>query len=180
MNRATSFARAILLASIASAGLSACSNTAIIHYTQPANCYLFDSDPTGSPHTTTSAGNGMFEFYKITAIDNKASNAADFHFDPAKIFTRSTVNGNSVDSFAGGPSFSFKVTTAKPTTVAKGTSAANLGRIVINVASDDPKSEKTAQTNLLYKSGSGESVLMVRDPGPNPTFLDPCSPNNAG
>ena len=180
MIRATAIVRSALLASIACAGLSACSNTVTVHYTQPANCYLFDSDPTGSPHTTTSAGQAMFKFYKITSIQNGASDPKDFNFDPKKLFTNSTVGSNTVQSFAGGPSFSFKVTTAKATVIPKGATVNGLGRVVVAVATDTPQSEKTAQTNLLYKSSNGESVLMVRDAGPNPVFLDPCSPDNAG
>jgi len=178
MGREILRAPAVLLAAMAGLGLGACSNTATIHYKQPASCYIFDSDPTGSPHTTTSAGNGMFEFFDITSIENKASGAKDFNFMPNKLFANSTVGGNTVNN-APGASFSFLIQTAQPKLIPKGTTVNGLGRIVINVAADDPQTEKTAKTNLLYKSAQGESVLLVRDPPDNPPqFLDPCTPTN--
>lgn len=170
--------RVILLGSVGGLFLSACQNTVILHYRQPANCYLFDTDPTGSPHTTTSAGSGMFLFYDIVSIENKASGAKDFSFDPAKLYANGDSKGNTVPG-SPGASFTYLLTgNAAPKPVPKGTTSGSLGRVVINLPSDDPAALKTTQINLLYKSASGESVLPVRDAGPAPKFLDPCTPAN--
>src|ERR1700757_2589691 len=60
--------------------LAGCANTVTIHYDQVATCYVFDSNPTGSPHTATQSGNGLFVIYKIKSIDNTSSGAKDFNF----------------------------------------------------------------------------------------------------
>jgi hypothetical protein len=153
-------------------------NLATIHYKQPANAYIFDSDPTGSPHETTSAGDGIFAFYCIETIENNDTNAQDFKFDASKVFVPQDPT-----NVAGNTSFNYKVQTAPSTlTVPAHTTSASLGRIVINVnGAGDPKSLKTQLLNLSYKSASGESVLLVRDGGASPPaaqFLDPASPVN--
>lgn len=170
--------RAIFIGSVGSIFLAGCQNTVILHYRQPANCYLFDSNPTGSPHTTTSAGSGMFLFYDIVSIENKASGAKDFNFDPAKLFANGDSKGNTVPGTPGASVTYLLTGNAVPKLVPKGTTSGSLGRVVINLPSDDPTALKTAQMNLLYKSASGESVLLARDPGPAPKFLDPCTPAN--
>lgn len=148
-----------------------CSNTVTIHYDQAATCYLFDSNPTGQPHTTTSSANGLFVIYKIKSIDNNSSGAKDFNFNPTKVY-----NGN--QNFANNQSFDYLLQLAQPHTVAKGTTATDLGRLVIDTTAD-PKTDQKADFPLHYNSGSGESVLLVRDNPNTPSpFLDPCSPNN--
>lgn len=148
-----------------------CSNTVTVHYDQAATCYLFDSNPTGQPHTTTSSQNGLFVIYKIKSIDNTSSGAKDFNFNPTKVY-----NGN--QNFANNQSFDYLLQLAQPHTVAKGTTATNLGRLVIDTTAD-PKADQKADFPLRYNSGAGESVLLVRDnPNTPPPFLDPCSPSN--
>ena len=156
-------------------------NLALIHYKQPANAYLFDSDPTASPHTTTSAGEGIFAFYCIETIENNDTNAMKFNFDLSKVFVSGDPN-----NIPGNTSFNNKVQTAPSTlAVPAHTTSASLGRIVISVNGQGaPQTLKTQMLNLSYKSASGESVLLVRDGGANPPavqFLDPASavnPNN--
>ncbi len=160
-------------------GLSGCKKHQLvtIKYTQPANCYLFDSDPTGTPHNTAGAGNGMFMIYKIHSIENKEADAVDFNFKLTKIFAGN--QNENPDEISIMPDAQNAPDTKL---VAKGTTATNLGRFVIKVAGD-PNQMKTASQFLTYNSSSGESVLMVNQDSkpsgvPKPTFLDPCSPNN--
>jgi len=160
-------------------GLGACKKHQLvfINYTQPNNCYIFDNNPTGSPHTTTSAGNGMFMIYKISSIQNTEADAVDFNFKLSKIY-------------AATPSQTPETIPIVPTAqtapdtklVPKGTTATDLGRFVIKVAGD-PNSLKTATQYLNYSSSSGESVLLVNTDStssgvPKAKFLDPCTPNN--
>lgn len=151
--------------------LAGCSNTVTVHYDQVATCYLFDSNPTGSPHTTTSSNNGLFVIYKINSIDNTSSGAQDFNFAPSKVYSGS-------QNFANNQSFDYLLQLAQPKTVAKGTVANGLGKLIIDTTAN-PKTDQKANFPLLYNSGSGESVLLVRDnPNAAPPFLDPCSPAN--
>jgi len=167
---------ALLLAAAGALALAGCAgNLAIIHYSQPANAYLFDSDPTGSPHTTTSAGTGMFAFYCLNSIDNTDKNAATFNFDLSKVFVP-----NDPGNIPGNTSFNYLVQTAPATkSVPAHTTSGALGRIVIDVAGAGDPGSKNAFFNLSYKSSGGESVLLVRDGGNTPPpvkFLDPVSP----
>jgi len=151
-------------------------NLVTIHYSQPANAYIFDSDPTGSPHTTTSAGSGMFAFYCINQIENNDTNAKDFKLDLSKIRAN-----NDPSNVPGNTSFNFQVQTAPNTlAVPAHTTSGNVGRIVIQVTgAGDPASLKTQMFNLNYNSSKGESVVIVRDGGSSPPpvkFLDPVSP----
>jgi hypothetical protein len=160
-------------------GLSGCAKKqlVIINYTQPANCFIFDSDPTGTPHTTTSAGNGMFMIYKISSIQNTEADAVDFDFKLSKVFA-----GDQSQVPDTIPIVPTAQTAPATKSVPKGTTASNLGRFVIKVAGD-PNQLKTATQFLTYNSSTGESVLMVnQDSKPNQTpkaqFLDPCHANN--
>lgn len=156
-------------------GLSGCKKHQLvtIKYTQPANCFIFDTNPTGTPHTTTSAGNGMFMIYKIHSIENTEADAVDFTLKLSKIFA-----SNQNENPAEVPIIPDAQNVPDNKLVPKGTTAANLGRIVIVVAGD-PNQLKTAPQFLNYNSSSGESVLMVnQDSKPKPQFLDPCAPNN--
>ena len=123
-----------ILSSIAIAssilGLGACKKhqLVIIKYTQPANCYIFDNNPGGSPHTTTSAGNGMFMIYKISSIQNTEADAVDFNFKLSKIFAS---NPNEVPGTI--PIVPTAQTAPDTKLVPKGTTASNLGRFVIIV-----------------------------------------------
>lgn len=160
-----------LLAGIAMLCLAGCSNTVTVHYDQAATCFLFDSNPTGSPHTTTSSANGLFVIYKIKSIDNTSSGAKDFTFDPSKVYSGS-------QNMANSQSFDYLLQLAQAKTVAKGTVANNLGKLIIDTTAD-PKKDQKADFPLRYNSASGESVLLVRDnPNAAPPFLDPCSPGN--
>lgn len=159
----------IVLAGMGGLSLAACSNTATIHYDEVATCYLFDSDPTGSPHTTTASGNGLFVIYKVTSIENKASGAKDFNFTPHKVYS-------SGQNLANSQSFDYLLQLAQPKTVAKGTTATNLGKLIVDAVAD-PKTDQKADFPLYYNSSDGESVLLVRDNrDAKPKFLDPCSP----
>lgn len=160
-------------------GLGACKKhqLVIIRYSQPANCYVFDNNPGGSPHTTTSAGNGMFMIYKISSIQNTEADAVDFNFKLSKIYAN---NPSEVPGTI--PIVPTAQTAPETKLVPKGTTANNLGRFIINVAGD-PNQLKTATQFLNYNSSSGESVLMVNEDStsngvPKAKFLDPCTPNN--
>ncbi len=160
-------------------GLSGCKKHQLvtIKYTQPANCFIFDSNPTGTPHTTTSASGGMFMIYKIHSIENTEADAVDFNLKLSKIFA-SNQNENPDEI----PIVPDAQNAPDNKLVPKGTTATNLGRIVIKVLGDSNQLKTTAQF-LTYNSATGESVLMVNQDTkpsgvPKPTFLDPCSPNN--
>src|SRR4029077_4215934 len=120
-------------------GLGACKKhqLVIIKYTQPANCYVFDNNPGGSPHSTTSAGNGMFMIYKISSIQNTEADAVDFNFKLSKIYA---ANPNEVPGTI--PIVPNAQTAPATKLVPKGTTATNLGRFIINVAGD-PNQLKT-------------------------------------
>ena len=145
----------------------------LIHYSQPANAYVFDSDPTGTPHTTTSAGDGMFAFYCIGQIENDDENAQDFTFELSKV-----LGSGDPDSFPG-TSFDALVRTAPATRMVPAHSTSStLGRMVINV-SGGASNPTTQRYNLLYQSAGDESVLFVLDDPKTPPpiqFLDPASP----
>jgi len=160
-------------------GLGACKKhqLVLINYTQPANCWEFDSNPGGSPHTTTTAGNGMFMIYKISSIQNTEADAVDFNFKLSKIYA--AVPSQTPETI---PIVPTAQTAPDTKSVPKGTTATNLGRFIIKVAGD-PNSLKTATQYLNYSSSSGESVLLVNTDStssgvPKPKLLDPCTANN--
>lgn len=163
-----------VVAAFAMASVACSHNLATIHYSQPANAYLFDSDPTGTPHSTTSAGDGLFAFYCIGAIENNDTNAKDFTLDLTKLYATPDPG-----SAANNTSFSYLVQTVKtPFVVPAHTTSGKVGRVVIDVTGIDPQT-KTPMLNLGYRSGKGESVVLVRDGGVNAPavkFLDPASP----
>jgi len=161
----------LLVAVAGSISFLGCSDTVTIRYEQPANFYVFDKDPGGTPHTTTSAADGMFMVYKIKSIENNKAGAKDFDFKLAKLYA------STVEEVSGNTSLG-QWETAQDAQVAKGTSATNLGRIIIRV-SGDPMQMKNAWQALHYASASGESVLLIQEPPvPTPQFLDPGTPAN--
>ena len=154
-------------------GLTGCNNNLVtIHYSQPANAYVFDQDPTGSPHTTTSASNGMFMIYCIGQIENHDTNAKDFNLKLSKLHAT-----NDPADVSGSTSLDQWVKTASDQTVKAGTTSPKIGRIIVRV-DGDPTTMKNQPENLFYSSSSGESVLLVREGGNSPKFLDPLQPNN--
>jgi hypothetical protein len=165
----------LCLTSLGLAAMLGCNNNLVsIHYTQPANAYVFDNNPTGSPHTTTGAANGMFVVYCINQIENTDSQALDFPFTLSKVYAQNTSN------ISGNTSLDQWVKTASDKLIPKGTISGNIGRIVVHI-DGDPLSLKTAIQNLSYNSSSTDSVVMVRDggsPPPAPKFLDPMTPGN--
>ena len=173
------FARAStvkLLAAVCMLGLFACDkDLVIIHYNQPANAYVFDPDPIGTTHTTTSAGDGIFAFYCINAIKNDDTNAHDFNFDPSKLYVIDDLH-----SMAGDVSFNSMVQTAPSTLkVAAHSTSSTLGRVVVNISGGLDPNNLTALDDLYYNSSTGESVLLERDDFNTPPpaqFLDPASP----
>jgi hypothetical protein len=152
-------------------GLCGCANTVNVHYDEVATCAVFDTNPGGSPHTTTGAA-GLFVIYKITEFENTGSAAKAFHFEPTKVFTGS--NHDHANSFQ----FDYLLTKlAQPKTVAKGTTAHDLGLLFIDVSSADPKTDKNVDFFLGYDSTGSESMLLTRDNlHALPAFQDPCSP----
>ncbi|NWM25206.1 hypothetical protein GY659_26275, partial [Escherichia coli] len=74
----------------------------------------------------------MFLFYDIVSIENKASGAKDFNFNPAKLFANGDSKGNTVPGTPGA-SFTYLLTgNAASKLVPKGTTSGPLGRVVIN------------------------------------------------
>ena len=165
-----------LFATACMLGLFACNqDLVIIHYNQPANAYVFDSDPIGMPHTTTTGGDGIFAFYCINAIENADTGAHDFNFEVSKIY----VNDN-LHSIAGDVSFNSMVQTAPSTLkVTAQSTSSTLGRVVVNISEGLDPNNLGALDDLYYNSSTGESVLLQRDDFNNPPpaqFLDPASP----
>lgn len=147
----------------------------LIHYSQPANAYVFDTDPTGSPHTTTSAGDGLFAFYCINKIENIDKNARDFKLELSRVSARTDP-----DSEPGNTSFSYLVQTAPDTlNVPAHTTSGPSGRFVIKIAGVLDIEHLDMTLYVDYESVGEESVLMVNDDDAtksHPTFLDPASP----
>ena len=163
----------LALALVGTLVLTGCGhNLVTIHYSQPANAYLFDSDPTGSPHTTTAADAGMFMIYCIGKIENHDTKAVDFAFKVAKLHATNDPadNFNTAILYPSAATASDKVVNA-------GTTSPNIGRIIILVKGDS-NTMKNQPENLFYNSSSGESVVLVRDGGNTPKFLDPLQPGN--
>jgi len=142
-----------------------------ITYDQPANCYVWDPDPTATPHSTTGAGNGMFVIYKIASIK---TGTMDFNFKVNKLFVAD------LDQHSGNTGWGGPFETAKDQIIPKNTTKNNLGRIIIYVAGD-PQELKDKRLYLSYDVPSNDPEPVAPfSVGPNPKFLDPCTgkPNN--
>ncbi len=155
-------------------GLNACDKpidySVVIEYEEAAVFSEFDAPPApGAVPVKTFASGGIFVAYRIVSIQNTGAGAKDFSFDPNKLFA-----GTPASKMAGGVLAPYS--TVKPMLVAKGTTAPSIGRLIINV-SGDPKDLTTADNNLLYESGAGESVLFNRRPVAK-KVLDPAVPGN--
>jgi len=164
-----------ILAVAALAGLGACSNTVTITYDQPANCVVYDQNPSGTPHQTTGAG-GIFAIYHITQIDNSRPGAQDFNFQLGKLYTGSPANQAAMLATAL-PGLPLKYAANK--VIKQGTVADDLGWVIIDVPDPNPAADKNATFFLSYASSGSESVLLTNLLTPkNPAFLDPCTPQN--
>ena len=118
---------AVLLALI---GTAACTkHPVIIHYAQRVNSDLYDSNPTGSPHTTTSGGNTVFY---ITKIENPA-NGKTFHFKPSRVYIGSPSNAGWSQSWAYTAVGSWR---AQDVTIDPGTSKTNVGCVAVPTGSE--------------------------------------------
>lgn len=172
----TIFRKALtLVVTLMAVGLSVCDKpidyTVVIEYEEAAVFSEFDAPPApgGSVPIKTFAGQGLFVAYRIISIQNKATGAKDFSFDPNKLFVNSTPTAK----MAGGARAPYS--TVKPMLVQKGTTASPVGRIIINVPGD-PNDIKNSDINLLYESGNGESVLFNRRAAAK-QVLDPATPS---
>ena len=164
-----------MLAVAALAGLGACSNTVTITYDQPANCVVYDQDPSGTPHQTTGAG-GIFAIYHITQIDNSRPGSQDFNFQLGKLYTASPAS-NAAQLANALPGLPLKYATNK--VINKGTVANDFGWVIIDVPDANPAADKNANDFLAYASSGSESVLLTNLLTPqHPAFLDPCTPQN--
>ncbi|MFN0034525.1 MAG: hypothetical protein ACKVUS_05615 [Saprospiraceae bacterium] len=175
-------------------GLSGCDgcnpidNTVVIEYEETAVFSEFDTPPPpgGLLPIKTFAGQGLFVTFRIISIQNKASGAKDFSFDPHKVYSdskpRAKMSGGVLSPYS----------TVNPRLVQKGTTASPVGRIILLIEGD-PIEIKKSDNFLLYESGAGESVIFTRrvtqlaGPGETaivtPTFtrkqnLQPATPNN--
>lgn len=140
---------------LAALGLTACQkHPVIIHYAQRVNSDLFDSDPTGSPHTTTGGGNSLFF---ITKIENPAGGKV-FHFKPSRLFIGQKTNG-------GGWTQSWAFSAVGPwkagdATVAPGSSKTNVGCVAVPTGTE---AGKFAWFMLYDSAVEDDSVLLTRE-----------------
>jgi hypothetical protein len=164
-----------ILAVVGLAGIGACSNTVTITYDQPANCVVYDENPSGMPHSTFGAG-GIFAIYHITQIDNSRPGAQDFNFQLAKLYTAAPAN--QAASLANAlPGLPLKYAANK--VIKQGTVADDLGWVIIDVPDPNPAADKNSTSFLSYASSGSESVLLTNLLTPaHPAFLDPCTPQN--
>jgi hypothetical protein len=123
----------------------------------------------------------MFVIYQITAIQNTAKDATDFDFQLSKLYASAD---NPSDNYILDKGLESPATTApKSLLVPKGTTANNIGRLILFV-----KGAQQQSSHLLnYNSYKGESVLVVNEDlgqpnantnPPKPKFLKQCTPNN--
>jgi len=131
-------------------GCQPATNTVTINYTKVGVCGSYEPNPGASPEEVQFA-NPTFVVYTITSIDNTASGAKDFPFDPNLLYS---VGGGSL---AGAP-FS-EIFTANAQTVNAGSTANNPGWLALDVP-DDVKDAQNAQVNLFYHTPAGQSVLL--------------------
>ena len=151
---------AILLVLI---GTAACNkHPVIIHYAQRVNSDLYDTNPTGSPHTTTSGGNTVFY---ITKIENPADGKT-FHFKPSRVYIANPANAGWSQSWAYTAVGPWR---AQDVTVNPGTSKSNVGCVVVPTGS-----EANGYTFfMLYDSSKeGDSVVGDRAGNANQTVKD--------
>ncbi len=165
----------MLIVLLAITGLSSCDkpieNTVVIEYEETAVFSEFDAPPApGGVPIKTFAGEGLFAAFKIISIQNEATGAKDFSFDPNKVY----VNSAPQAKMAGGVLSPYS--TAVSQLVLKGTTSFLGGRIIINIPGD-PNVLKNGDNLLLYESQNGESVIFVRRAIAK-QILDPGTPNN--
>lgn len=161
------------LVSVSMIGLCGCppiTNTVTITYEEAANFSEFDA-PNGSGGLPVKTfASGLFVAYKIDSIQNTASGATDFAWDPSLVY----VNTAPQSVVVGGTLAPFSTATAR--VVPKQTVSGSLGRIIIDVQGN-PNDIKNADNNLNYHTPAGESVLFVRKAATK-QFLDPGTPSN--
>ncbi len=163
----------LFLLACSSLGFNNCNTidyTVVIEYEEAAVCGLFQEQSGTTPQQTTAAGQGLFVVYKIISIKNTASGAKDFSFDPNKFYVNSSPRG----TMAGGILSPHQTASAR--VIPKGTTAPNLGRVIINVPGN-AQDITSSDNHLLYESGTGESVLFDRKSRVK-QVLSPCTPSN--
>ena len=140
--------------------ITGCDDTVVIHYRQLGNFGMFDTNPGGSPHSTTQTRQGCFVVYCITAIENTGDDAKDFNFVLSKIHAGSSV----------GPGVAIAdpyLKTAPNTKLVKANKTEFIGRFVIDAGEGGPDippgGNKYCYTLTYDNSVSGESILMVHD-----------------
>jgi hypothetical protein len=144
-------------------GAAACNtHPVIIHYAQRVNSDLYDTNPTGSPHTTTSGGNTVFY---ITKIENP-SDGKTFHFKPSRVYLGNPSNAGWSQSWAFTAVGPWR---AQDMTIDPGTSKTNVGCVAVPTGS--AAGEFTYF--LLYDSSKdNDSVLGDRAGDPNTKTKD--------
>jgi hypothetical protein len=144
-------------------GVLACNNTSptIIHYQQIANSDLWDSNPSGSPHDTSGAGESLF---LITEISTPAQGET-LNFTPKRLYISDPNDGGWTQTWAYLIDSSVK---AMDVTIAPGASKMNLGCVA--VPTDRPASNDIL--HLFYDSTATESVLLARDGDPSAPVQD--------
>jgi len=148
--------------------LSNCNNTpsndtVTIHYEQIGACNGFNS----ASGLTSAGPKAAFVIFRISSIENKASAARDFNFDPNLLF----INGSSPRAFASTrlTLASINPFAAKPRFVAKGTTETLNGSVVATVstaAADGASEANNSSYFLLYDTPAGGQgvVLVKKDP----------------
>ena len=150
-------------------------NTVVIKYRALMNTDKIVGGPPSIVAFNPGAVDGkVLLVYCISEIANTAAKAADFTFDPAKLYVTSADSAVLI-----GNQFSW-AWTATSVFVAKGTTLSDIGRIIIRTPRSANEKLNPTSMSLFYGSGANESVLMSREPATDPVFTGALGPLEMG
>lgn len=138
--------------------------TVVIRYTPLLNTSAVSSGGGNSP-----AGPGVFRFYKITSIENKGTNAQNFHFSNGRIFVNKPNKAELLHvKRSDGSVYSDQ---GLEEDVAAQTTSTNVHYLVLYDADGTPGAEEWAP--LRYdNSKTKDSILFVQEPSsPKPPYV---------
>jgi hypothetical protein len=139
------------------------SQSVIIHYVQKVNSDLYDTDPTGSSHTTTNGGNAV---YYITEIQNP-SNGKMFNFEPERLYYYNQSSGSRNNAWSQSWAYSaleaLGSLAAQSTTIDPGITRTAIGCIAVPIGSDPIG---MYHYSLRYDNKpDNDSIILLEDSG---------------
>jgi hypothetical protein len=141
-------------------------DTVTIHYDQIGACNGFGTGSGG----TSSGPNAAYEVFRISTIENTASSARTFDFDPNKLFVNSTspraYTSTQLNLAQVNPFY------ATSRTVAPGATESLNGAVIaiVQTSATNGASEANATSyNLLYEGGSGAQGVNLIKGNPDQT-----------